>query len=376
MPRKPWTIVTISFIYLLSPFVIIFSNAWINMVPLIGPSGILHRLQLTDWLILTIYIINASAVFTVRKPGWWIFLCASLVLIGYNVWGYVHNPLHPFPALLVYNTLLFIGAALLFRKEIIAPYFNPRLRWWESDSRYSLDFFCILHLDQDEKAAIRDISLGGCFVAFHGDLPMDADIPLELKLQNMTLHLSGRAIRKAQHPFSGWGIKFTELMETEKDGLQFMLHKLEQLSEIPESSDERRAHSRLQLSQWVYWLNDAEQQSARLVDISRSGCCLEHEKPGFNGHTNYTLHFSDFDAQLVLHSEKIWERRDNGQILTGFHFTIEEKEDKHRLNRFISYCKKAGSHERNEGKEMDQKLLQDSLQLTPVAKLYRRKKED
>lgn len=372
MPSKPWPIILISAVYFLSPLGIIFFNASMNMIPLIGPSSIFVRLRLSDWVILFLYVLIAVSIFTVRKFGWWFFLCSSGILIGYNIFGYLQNPLHPFPALLIYNTLLFLGAALLFRKEVIAPYFNPRLRWWESDPRYSLEFNCVLGTEPRIEAAVRDISLGGCFISTVRDIPLGGEIPIELRLQNISLHLTASGVRKATTPFSGWGLRFVNMTETELHGLKMLLNKLKDLAGGAVFDDDRRLHPRLHLSQWVYWRDGADNCNGRLVNVSRSGCCLLHENGGFYSGESYNLHFSDFDAQLILCSHKIWDRKGNDGIVTGLNFVLENRDEKLRLRNFINYCKRAGSRERNENKRPDARLIRASLEMTPVPRLYNR----
>ena len=386
MPRKPWTIILLFCIYLLSPFVIVFFNAWLNMIPLVGPGGILRRLQAADWLILSLYFVNAAAVFTVRKTGWWVFIGSSAVLIGYNLYGYLQNPMQPFPALLLYNALLFGGAAILFRREIIAPYFNPRLRWWESEPRYQLDFFGILYLPGSTeagssgrtvpvRAAVRDISLNGCFLSTTIDLPFGVDLPLEIRLRNLILHMKARAVRRADTPFPGWGMKFSELSESELHGLKTVLSSLRELSGVHEVPDERRTSPRLTLAHWVYWDEASGRKSGRISNISRSGCCLEHEVDCLAGTDAYVFQFSDFDEQLLVPASKVWQRMDGISTHTGVHFYIESGEMKKRLKRFVAYCKRAGSRERNKDKTVDKNLVRVSLAMTPFAKLYARRYE-
>ena len=382
MPRKPWTIILLSLIYLISPFGIVFFNAWMNMVPLIGPGGILRRLQAGDWLVLSLYFVNAAAIFTVRKPGWWIFLGSSAVLIGYNLYGYLRNPMQPFPALLLYNALLFGGAALLFRREVIAPYFNPRLRWWESEPRYQLDFYGILSIPAvgssadgaaAVRAAVRDISLGGCFLSTSIDFPRGADLPLEIRLRNIRLHVKARVVRRAEQPFPGWGMKFTELREAELHGLEAVLQSLRELSGAGEVPDDRRSCPRLTLSHWVYWDEASGRKSGMITNISGSGCCLEHEAGCMEGAGQYPLHFSDFDEQLLIPSSKVWQRLDGTSTHTGVHFHIETRQMKKRLRFFVAYCKRAGSRERNQDKNVDEGLVRTSLAMTPFANLYGRR---
>jgi hypothetical protein len=357
MPKKPLTIRLLFAVYLISPLVILLSNAWINMIPLTGPSGILLRLQPSDWAILFLYTVNAVAVFTVRRAGWWVFLCSSLILIAYNVWGYVKNPLQPFPTLLLYNALLFLGAALLFRREVIAPYFNPRIRWWEADPRYKMDFHALLHLVPPVTAPVRDISAGGCFLSLSQDPPPGVDIPLDLKLPRMHLRLTARAVRKSAAPLAGWGLRFTEIKDSERRGLRILLDRLERLSGGGGYTEEKRDKPRIRLSRWVCRQEDLDRYCARLIDISRTGCCIVHDKPAFSDKGNYHLCFSDCKEGLTLLCRKVWQRREGDNFLTGLHFYPSNREERLKLKRFVSACRRTRVEERNENTKPDRGLI-------------------
>jgi len=115
----------------------------------------------------------------------------------------------------------FVSCAILFstflvwyflRKEIRAPYFNPRLRWWEQLPRYRV----ILNLtlkrdDQTIKAKIFDISEGGIFIQCPEKLVLGEIVQSGIKIEDEDFSLKGEAVwisdGSSRHP-KGVGIKF------------------------------------------------------------------------------------------------------------------------------------------------------------------------
>lgn len=227
MPYKPWTIILVSLIYFLSPPLILLSSAYISMIPLVGSSGILLRLTPGDISILITYYLISLSIFSVRKWGWWCFIILSLYLIGYNVVGYVMNPFYNPLSLVLYSLALTLAAALFFRKEYIAPYFNPKLRWWEAEKRYTMKFECKLSVDGEESyVPVVDISRGGCFIATKNSLDMNQKIPMEISFNGLYLSIKGKPVRQANQPVEGWGILFKDISLIEARGLKELMGRL------------------------------------------------------------------------------------------------------------------------------------------------------
>ena len=137
--KRPKSIMFFSILLLLSPALTVAANAYINMVPLWGAGNIFSRLLPTDLIILFIYPVAAFSVFSVRRTGWWIFIVSALLIMAYNIAAYVRNPMISLFGMILFNLAILAVAGFFFRKHIIAPYFNPRLRWWEQASRYDIE---------------------------------------------------------------------------------------------------------------------------------------------------------------------------------------------------------------------------------------------
>lgn len=168
--RRPASIQIFSAIYLAAPAAVLVQAGIVNMVPLAGPGGILSRLGLFDWATLALYPVSAAAIFSVRRPGWWIFIACSVALLAQNVAALVLNPLVSPLSVLVFDAALIAAAGAFFRRHVIAPYFNPRLRPWASPPRYGVDLRGFLEKGgRRHEVRISDLSRGGAFVL---DLPI------------------------------------------------------------------------------------------------------------------------------------------------------------------------------------------------------------
>ena len=137
MKRKPLSVIIISIFYFLEPFGNLIQAAYINQMPLFGHGSILSRLLWSDWIILALFPIVAIGIYMMKKWGWYLFLGFSALLIFYNIYVYKFlNPNYSLKIILAFILIITLTSALFLRKSIYAPYFNPRLRWWETAKRF------------------------------------------------------------------------------------------------------------------------------------------------------------------------------------------------------------------------------------------------
>ena len=141
MPRKPFLIVVIAACFLISPIFIILQVSLYTLTPVIGYNNIFAKLSLHDGLILCLYPVCAAAVIFVKKWGWYVYVAAALCLVADNIVVFALRPRYHPLALIAYNLILVAAAGVFFRRAVIAPYFNPSLRWWEQPRRYVIRVF-------------------------------------------------------------------------------------------------------------------------------------------------------------------------------------------------------------------------------------------
>ena len=116
MPRKPLVIVVIAVCFLISPVFIILQVSLYTLTPVIGYYNIFAKLSIHDLLVLLLYPVCATAVFFVRKWGWYVYLAAALCLVADNIVVFALRPRYHLLALVAYNLILAGAAGIFFRR--------------------------------------------------------------------------------------------------------------------------------------------------------------------------------------------------------------------------------------------------------------------
>jgi hypothetical protein len=231
MPRRPLAIVILGVCFFLSPIVVLVQASIVNRIDLFaGPGGLINRLFVTDIVVLALYPVSAVAILSIRRWGWYLFMGCSALLIGYNVLVYRYNPRYNLLILILFNLALVVVASIFFRKHILAPYFNPRLRWWETEPRYRIEIGAAILLGNREVfGELLDVSKTGCFVTLESGLQIGASYRMTLRCMHHSVELMGRVMRRgpALRSVNGYGIMFVKTGAQEKDALSAMILDLE-----------------------------------------------------------------------------------------------------------------------------------------------------
>lgn len=276
--KRPLSIVIFSLIMFLTAFVTIIANAYINVLPLWGAGNIFSKMAVMDIVVIAIYPVAAVAIYSVKKTGWWIFIISATFIFVYNIIAFVKNPMVSIGSVILFNAFLFAGAGFFFRRHIIAPYFNPRLRWWEQASRYNIDLgVSIQSHDLCEIGYLEDISQGGCFIRIPADVKVGFVYSLRISLGNiLSISVMGRVMRiLSDEGITGFGFMFYNLSETERQGLIGMMDALQRLGlgENPEEveSDDKRIYGRYSINISASILYKHKEVAVRLMNLSATG---------------------------------------------------------------------------------------------------------
>ena len=254
MKKRPLSIVIITIVYFLEPVGNLIQAAFINNLPFFGEYGILSRLLWTDWVMLGLFPVVAVSIYKVRKWGWYLFICFSVLLISYNlIVYYCLNPNYSFETVLLFILIITGISAFFFRKHVYAPYFNPRLRWWETAARYRVTLdTTILTSDGAKECNILDISETGCFVNDREELDEGSHVWLRINCKEVEINCFGKVVRKSgpKEQYTGHGIMFQNMPKETKKKIRHLVWSLERLdyedrkdvistSEIPKDFHDR-----------------------------------------------------------------------------------------------------------------------------------------
>ena len=230
MKKRPLSIVIIALFYLFEPVGNLIQAAYINKLPLTGENSILHHLIWSDWIILGLFPVVAFGIYMVRKWGWYLFIGFSAVLISYNLYVFFYlNPNYQLHTVLLFILIVTGITAVFFRKHVYAPYFNPRMRWWEVASRYRIALNTkILTNDTAVDCQLMDLSTTGCFVNYAEDLTVGERVLLLIQCTGVEIHCFGKIVRKSTLPdSSGYGIFFQSMSRDTRQKIKRLIQTLE-----------------------------------------------------------------------------------------------------------------------------------------------------
>lgn len=158
-----------------------------------GPIGLSHSvLMVVLWLL---FLVVAWGIFRVAR--WGFFLCIvaaaanslfSLVSYGVGDSGAgleEYLSINPIQVGFVLNLVFFVPVVLLLNQKIMAPFFNPKLKWWEQHPRVKASLKIETNINGQSKLYTSfDISASGMFLGTpeFPDLPIGGTFPATIHL--------------------------------------------------------------------------------------------------------------------------------------------------------------------------------------------------
>jgi len=229
--RKPVWIRLLAFALILAPAGnIVFTLAVLNL-KLDDWQNWLYWLRYVRPEVWAMNFLLFSAGVALLKVRTWTHLLASFalaVMIIYNI-VYWESLLFLGPSIfaaMLVTTL--VAAGVLYSRQFRKPYFNPRVRWWETEPRYRAKLRVTITLPDGEKqpGEILDVSRSGLFVALEGSTELAIGEEHHVVLPT-GIELRGQIVRRDAN---GFGIRFVRLGWEQRMQLKIFV---EQLSHDP-----------------------------------------------------------------------------------------------------------------------------------------------
>lgn len=384
MPKRPLIITIFTVCYFLSPFVILIHTSMISNIPLFGPNNIFNRLFFTDIIILSIYPVCALALYSVRKWGWYIFLGSSITLISYNTIVYCYNPLYNLAILISFNIALAVIAGIFFRKHIIAPYFNPRLRWWETDPRYRLEISAEIKSEVlNIQGEILDISTSGCLIVPDATLSLGKIHTISINCMSHFFDVHGKIMRRSSsdEEFDRYGIMFVRLSENTKYQLNMLIKVLEmgglrdyfreqkttqaKEHELRSTTRITETASRYSLSHTAVLSGKGKDINCQLLDISERGCYIRTPE-SFSVSQKYRVTIICMNQKTSVKGVIEWAGESEKPGRYGVKFIDITKEEKKNLMAIIRVLIKFGAYNRTrDAHPVSEEVFDRSVAHTP-----------
>ncbi|MFN8792498.1 MAG: PilZ domain-containing protein [Bdellovibrionales bacterium] len=107
-------------------------------------------------------------------------------------------------------------------------YFDPRLRWWETQPRYKTDFQCQVERGGGRYwVEIRNISEGGAFLQTSEIFSAGENLKIFFKDSQGVIALAGEVVYRRMMEPAGYGFKFDK-PSTKEPRLKALIRKLEE----------------------------------------------------------------------------------------------------------------------------------------------------
>jgi hypothetical protein len=233
MIRKPWPIIFISLFFFLAPFFNVISTYYIiktdftfydYFYSLIFNSS--NYFALFNMIVPS--LIAGTAVFCVKKWSYPVFLsCMAWITIQIFLTYSPHiNSLHLFLLILFPLTVNILYVSYILLPKVRAPYFDSRLRWWETSPRYVFETDISINLEQSTASGkITNISEGGLFAITEKSMDPNSIARLNFSILETEIEVNAKIVYRKPDGFSH-GFQFVNLTKAQKKTLANVIEKL------------------------------------------------------------------------------------------------------------------------------------------------------
>lgn len=228
MKKRPSPITFTALSLVLGPVVALLATTTVKNLTPFGECSLMHQLSWPHWLCLMSLPVTGVGVYRAWRWGWYLVMIQAVLLLSWAVYAYRFTPNVMDAWMLVSIMALAVGTTgLFFTHRVYAPFFNPRLRWWQTPPRYGLRLEARL-ISATRRSLVgrtRDISRSGCFLQCDKDLTVGEQVCLSINGPKGTIACLARVVREAPPTEDrfGYGIVFQGISRESRRYLQCLL---------------------------------------------------------------------------------------------------------------------------------------------------------
>lgn len=216
MKTKPWSLLVLAILHLISPLGSLVLNAlksgrtltqqwqyWFEIVPL------------SFLLIYTVVPMLAGVfIYLCRRWSYWAYLvCIATIFIS-NIYSYSTNMTVATFLVLIFAALTEVLVVAYFMVPSVQQvYFDPRMRWWEAAPRYNFNTEGIIN---GGRGFIKNLSFGGLFLTSGPELAEGDKVDAYWNYKGKELTVSGIVVYKSQGVQPGYGVRFDHTVESQR----------------------------------------------------------------------------------------------------------------------------------------------------------------
>lgn len=169
MKQRPRLLVFLAVFYLLSPILyqalvsVYFGTSFWEVLKQTAAEN-------STWRNIETFILPlllAGCIFIARRLGYFIVILGSMYLCTRSLTIFLATNETVPTSVLVFTNIIFVGTVFyLLRKKTRAIYFNPKIRWWETEARYIVNLKAsMIRLGAEPTPVlVSDIALGGAAI--------------------------------------------------------------------------------------------------------------------------------------------------------------------------------------------------------------------
>jgi hypothetical protein len=226
MKKRPWPIVILAVLHILAaPGNLIF-NAYIAHLPLSQKWAeyMQPNYRPIAFFYFAIPIIAGLSIYICKRWSFWVYV-ATIALTCASSWYGYHSRGGAVSLGLLIGVLLLdlIIVFYFFLPAVRAVYFDPRLRWWETNPRYRTNINARWKSPTGEyNGEILNFSVGGLFFK-SAQTPQDnSEIEVSFDFEEKSYRLTGLAILHSHQKNMGFGMKFHATPKNTKAGAELV----------------------------------------------------------------------------------------------------------------------------------------------------------
>lgn len=212
MKRRPWPLIILAGIHLLTPIGNILVNSFLMKVsPISYAKALLHPNNIWHAVVFFgVPVAAAALIYACRKWAYWTYIGLMSVPFIYSFVSWTESPNLATGIALVCFYLINIAIVGYFvLPGVRVVYFNPALRWWETKPRYTTDFQAKIFLGEDNHSGqVKNISQGGLFIEGDFKVPLNENLRVQFQFAEQEYIAGGKAVYYRSMNPAGYGLRF------------------------------------------------------------------------------------------------------------------------------------------------------------------------
>lgn len=257
MRTRPWPLVLLAMLQVLSPIGTVLFNSWaLGVKPIYVISWIFQSPFLKIFETVALMPIAGIAIYQMKSWSYVLFFLSMAWSLASNLrnWNYASQNYSLWMMLLVY--IFQIGLAIYFMiPSVRKTFLDSRVRWWEAKRRYLLEIPVALNLaGTKERGRMINLAEGGMLAEFQLALKEHSQIQLSFNVFSAVFSTPGEVVYTMDRGGGkkAYGIRFLHTPETHRK-FRNLAHALELIG-IRDRDQNLRQPWYLELWDWAITL--------------------------------------------------------------------------------------------------------------------------